>query len=148
VLVRCVVPSFYARGNTATPVRATIISVLANIAMKFALVWGAGLGVIGLALGTSLGAWVNFAVLAFLARRRAVLVATPELKRAIFPVIAAAAAAGAGFLAGVSLGHALIAPGALHDMAAFLIAAVAGAAGYVLVVFAFKRNLPFLGART
>ena len=93
VLVRCVVPSFYARKDTVTPVRATILSVIANIAIKFVLVWGAGLGVVGLALGTSFGAWVNFAVLAFLARRRAVLVATPELKRAIFPVIAAAAAA-------------------------------------------------------
>jgi putative peptidoglycan lipid II flippase len=39
VLVRCVVPSFYARGDTATPVRATIVSVIANIALKFALVW-------------------------------------------------------------------------------------------------------------
>jgi putative peptidoglycan lipid II flippase len=147
VLVRCVVPSFYARGDTATPVRATIVSVFANIALKFALVWGAGFGVVGLALGTSFGAWVNFAVLAFLARRRAVLVATPELKRAIFPVIAAAAAAGAGFLAGVTLGHAMIGPGALHDMAAFLMAAVGGATAYVLIVFAFKRDLPFRGAR-
>ncbi len=148
VLVRCVVPSFYARGDTATPVRATMISVFANIALKFALVWGANFGVVGLALGTSFGAWVNFAVLAFLARRRAVLVATPELKRAILPVIAAAAAAGAGFLAGVTLGHAMIGPGALHDMAAFLMAAVAGASAYVLIVFAFKRNFPFRGART
>jgi putative peptidoglycan lipid II flippase len=147
VLVRCVVPSFYARKDTATPVRATILSVVANIAIKFVLVWGAGLGVVGLALGTSLGAWVNFAVLAFLARRRAVLVATPELKRAIFPVIAAAAVAAVGFLAGVSFGHAMIGPGALHDIAAFLIAGLAGSAGYVLVVIAFRRNLPLLGAR-
>jgi putative peptidoglycan lipid II flippase len=147
VLVRCVVPSFYARKDTATPVRATILSVVANIALKFVLVWGAGLGVVGLALGTSFGAWVNFAVLAFLARRRAVLVATPELKRAIFPVVAAAAAAAAGFLAGVSLGHAMIGPGALHDIAAFTIAAFAGGAAYVLIVIAFKRNLPILGAR-
>jgi putative peptidoglycan lipid II flippase len=121
--------------------------VIANVALKFALVWGAGFGVVGLALGTSLGAWVNFAVLAFLARRRAVLVATPELKRAILPIIAAAAAAGAGFFAGVSLGHAMIGPGAFHDMAAFLMAGLAGTTGYVLAVFAFKRSLPFPGAR-
>ncbi|HUR60720.1 MAG TPA: lipid II flippase MurJ, partial [Opitutaceae bacterium] len=148
VLLRCVTPSFYARGDTATPVRATIVSVLANVAVKFALVWGAGFGVVGLALGTSLGAWVNFAVLAFLARRRAVLVATPELKRAIVPVIAAAAAAAAGFFAGVSLGRTIIGPGAFHDMALFLMAGVAGATGYVLTVLAFRRSLPFPGARS
>ncbi len=148
VLIRCVVPSFYARKDTATPVRATILSVIANIALKFVLVWGFGLGVVGLALGTSLGAWVNFAVLAFLARQRAVLVATTELRRAIVPVIAAAAAAAAGFLGGVSLGHAVIGPGALHDIGAFLIAGVMGATAYVAMVFALKRNLPVLRART
>ena len=148
VLVRCVVASFYARRDTATPVRATVISVAANIMLKFVLVWGFTLGVVGLALGTSFGAWVNFAVLAYLARRRAVLVATPELKRAIFPVIAAAAAAAAGFFAGVSLGHAMIGPGSFHDIATFLMAGLAGATGYGLAVFAFKRSLPFLGARS
>jgi putative peptidoglycan lipid II flippase len=68
VLVRCVVPSFYARGDTATPVRATVVSVIANIAMKVAFVWGLNLGVIGIALGTSLGAWVNFGMLTAMAR--------------------------------------------------------------------------------
>ena len=148
VLVRCVVPSFYARGDTATPVRATLISVSANIAMKIALVWGFGFGVVGLALGTSFGAWVNFAVLAFLARRRSVLVATPELKRAILPIAAAAGAAGIGFFAGVSLGHAVISPGAFYDVTAFIIAGAGGAGAYGLAVLALRRNLPFRRARS
>jgi putative peptidoglycan lipid II flippase len=146
VLLRCVVPSFYARGDTATPVRATLLSVAANIAMKIALVWGLGFGVVGLALGTSFGAWVNFAVLAFLARRRKVLVATPELKRAILPVGAASAAAAIGFFAGARLGHALIGPGAAHsDVTAFAIAALCGAGGYGLTVLVLRRSLPFRG---
>jgi putative peptidoglycan lipid II flippase len=148
VLVRCVVPSFYARGDTATPVRATLISVASNIGMKIALVWGLGFGVVGLALGTSFGAWVNLALLAFLARRRAVLVATSELKRAILPVTAAAAAAAAGFFCGASLGHAVIPPSAMYDVAVFLIAGSLGAGAYALVVMALRRSLPFRGART
>jgi putative peptidoglycan lipid II flippase len=148
VLVRCVVPSFYARGDTATPVRATMLSVLANIAMKFVLVWGLHLGVIGIALGTSIGAWVNFSILTWLARRRAVLVVTPELKRAIFPVLAAAGAAAAGFLAGRMLGHAVAIPGrAFYDVAAFLVAAMLGAGFYVAVVIGLRRSLPFQSAR-
>jgi putative peptidoglycan lipid II flippase len=146
VLIRCVVPSFYARGDTATPVRATLVSVAANIAMKIALVWGLGFGVVGLALGTSFGAWVNFAVLAFLARRRKVLVATPELKRAILPVGAASAASAIGFFAGARLGHALIGPGAAYsDVTAFAVAALCGAGGYGLTVLALRRSLPFRG---
>ena len=148
VLMRCVVPSFYARGDTATPVRATLVSVAANIAMKIALVWGLGFGVMGLALGTSFAAWVNFAMLAFLARRRAVLVATPELKRAILPVAAAAGAAAIGFFAGVSLGHAVIGPeAAFYDLTAFLIAGTCGAGAYLLAVLGLRRNLPFRSMR-
>jgi putative peptidoglycan lipid II flippase len=148
VLVRCVVPSFYARGDTATPVRATMVSVLANIAMKFVLVWGLHLGVIGIALGTSIGAWVNFSILTWLARRRAVLVVTPELKRAIFPVLAAAGAAAAGFLTGRMLGHAVAIPGrAFYDVAAFLVAGMLGAGFYVAVVIGLRRSLPFQSAR-
>ena len=147
VLVRCVVPSFYARGDTATPVRATLISVMANIGTKFALVWGLHLGVIGVALGTSVGGWVNLAILTWLARRRAVLVVTPELKRAVIPVIAAAGAAGAGFFIGSQLGHAVANPGReLYDVAAFLIAGTLGAAAYTAVVVGLRRSLPISGA--
>src|SRR5262249_5791781 len=111
--------------------------------MKIALVWGLNLGVVGIALGTSFGAWVNFAMLAAMARRRRVLVATPELKRAVVPVIAATVASAAGFFAGVRLGHALIAPGtAFYDLTAFIIAGAAGAGVYVLAVIALRRRLP------
>jgi putative peptidoglycan lipid II flippase len=147
VLLRCVTPSFFARGDTATPVRATVAGVTANIAMKFALVMGLDLGVFGLALGTVFGAWVNLGVLTYLARRRAVLVATPELKRGLFPVFAAAAAAAIGFFAGDAIGENLLGPvGGFRELIAFVIAGTAGAAGFALVVVSFRRNLP-LGAR-
>jgi putative peptidoglycan lipid II flippase len=141
VLVRCVVPSFYARGDTATPVRATVVSVAANIGMKIALVWGLDLGVAGIALGTSFGAWVNFAMLAFMARRRRILVATPELKRAIVPVAATAVAAAVGFFGGAELA-ARLGNGSLPDLAAFTIAGFCGAGAYAAAVLALRRNFP------
>ena len=147
VLLRCVTPSFYARGDTATPVRATLASVAANIAMKFAFVMGLDLGVFGLAVATSLSAWINLGVLTYLARRRSVLVATPELKRGLFPVFAAAIAAGIGFFAGDALSQSLLGPaGGFRELIAFVIAGSAGAAAFALVVVSFRRNLP-LGAR-
>jgi putative peptidoglycan lipid II flippase len=147
VLLRCVVPSFYARGDTATPVRATLVAVAANIAMKFAFVMGLDLGVFGLAIATSLSAWINLGVLTYLARRREVLVATPELKRGIIPVLAAAGAAGAGFFLGDALGQNFLgSAGGFHELIAFAIAGVLGAAAFAIVVMSFRRSLP-LGAR-
>jgi len=103
--------------------------------------------VFGLALGTSLGAWVNLGVLAYLARRRMLLVATPELKRGLLPVFAAAFAAGAGFFLGDTLGESFLGPGVGFRAAiAFVIAGGLGAAAFALVVMSFRRSLP-LGAR-
>jgi putative peptidoglycan lipid II flippase len=147
VLVRCVVPTFYARGNTATPVRATVISVASNIAMKMALVWGLHLGVAGIALGTAFGAWVNLAALAIMARKRAILVATPELKRAVLPVVAVTAAAAAGFVAGGALGDALLMTGVpFREFTAFLVAGSCGTLAYGIAVLGFRRRLPLGGA--
>jgi putative peptidoglycan lipid II flippase len=143
VLVRSVVPTFYARGDTATPVRATIISVASNVAMKMALVWGLNFGVAGIALGTAFGAWVNLASLVVMARRRAILVATPELKRAGLPIIAAAIAAAGGFIAGDRLSEAVIPAGiSLHEISSFLIAGLLGALFYAATVLALRRRLP------
>jgi len=148
VLVRCVVPSFYARGDTATPVRATVISVAANIAMKILLVWGLQLGVAGIALGTAFGAWINLASLVFMARKRAILVATPESKRAAIPVLAAAAAAAAGFIAGEALSDALVDPSIpLYRFVAFGFAGSCGAFAYGTVVLILRRFLPLGQAR-
>jgi putative peptidoglycan lipid II flippase len=57
VLIRSAVATFYARKDTATPVKAALIGVAINVALKVALV-----GVfaqIGLALATAVGAWTN-----------------------------------------------------------------------------------------
>lgn len=144
VLVRCITPTFYARHDTATPVRATIISVAANIGFKFLFVWGLDYGVVGIALGTSLGAWVNLGVLALMARRKKLLVMTTELKRALLSIVAAVVAAAAGFFVGSRYGEA-ISPAHFHDVITFAIAAVAGSLAYAVVVVVLRRNLP-LGA--
>jgi putative peptidoglycan lipid II flippase len=141
VLMRCIVPSFYARHDTATPVRATLIAVAANIAIKFALVWGFDWGIVGIALGTSLAAWLNLALLMLMARRRNILVLTAELKRALVSIAAAVAAAAAGFYGGAELGWS-VANLRFHDEIAFLIAALAGTGAYAAVVIALRRNLP------
>lgn len=64
VAVRALTPAFHARGNTATPVKVLGISILINIALKILLV--GTMAHAGLALATSVGAWVNAVLLAVL----------------------------------------------------------------------------------
>jgi putative peptidoglycan lipid II flippase len=67
VLIRSVVASFYARGDTATPVKAALIAVAVNIAFKILLM--GPLAQIGLALATAIGAWINFLLVVWFASR-------------------------------------------------------------------------------
>jgi putative peptidoglycan lipid II flippase len=57
VLIRSAVATFYARKDTATPVKAALTGVAVNVALKVALV--GSLAQVGLALATAVGAWVN-----------------------------------------------------------------------------------------
>src|SRR5690349_17105250 len=57
VLIRSAVATFYARKDTATPVKAALTGVAVNVALKVALV--GSLAQIGLALATAVGAWIN-----------------------------------------------------------------------------------------
>jgi putative peptidoglycan lipid II flippase len=124
ILLRCVVPSFYARGDTATPVRATILGVVSNIAMKLVLVWGLSFGIMGLAL-----------------------VATPELGRAIIPVAVIVALVAFGILAGLNIG-ALVFEGRafLAEEGVFLFAFAGAAIAFCGGVYAFSNRLPLKDA--
>ena len=67
ILVRSVVAPFLARGDTATPVKAALTGTAVNIVCKIALM--GSLAQIGLALATSIGAWINFVLVLWFARR-------------------------------------------------------------------------------
>ena len=73
VLLRTVTPLFHARGDTRTPVIATVTSIVLNLSVKLALIVGLSFGAVGLALGTSIGAWLNLAILGVIATSRGFL---------------------------------------------------------------------------
>jgi putative peptidoglycan lipid II flippase len=79
VALRALTPAFHARGDTSTPVKALGISILVNIALKIALM--GSLAHAGLALATSVGAWVNALILAFLLARAGRLALDQRLVR-------------------------------------------------------------------
>src|SRR5271166_5470237 len=65
VLIRSIVAPFLARGDTFTPMKAALIGTAVNIVFKVALM--ASLAQVGLALATSIGAWINFILVLFFA---------------------------------------------------------------------------------
>jgi putative peptidoglycan lipid II flippase len=140
-LVRIVASTFYARHDTATPARITVLAMLCNIALKVVLVWGFHLGIAGVALGTSLGAWLNVAVLTAIGRKRMLLSIDRSFNRAMIPVLLAAAAAGAGAWGGAMFARNLMVT-RLHDEMMLAGAVVVGVAAYSAVVIAFRRALP------
>jgi putative peptidoglycan lipid II flippase len=67
VLIRSATATFFARGDTATPVKAALIAAAVNIAFKVLLM--GPLAQIGLALATSIGAWINLGLVVWFAAR-------------------------------------------------------------------------------
>jgi putative peptidoglycan lipid II flippase len=74
VLIKVLVPGYYARENTATPVKFAVASMIVNTALSILLVWPPfglpSLGFVGIAIATSLAAWVNAVLLGIGLRRR------------------------------------------------------------------------------
>jgi putative peptidoglycan lipid II flippase len=68
--VKVLVPTFYALGDTRTPVLASFLSVIVNLAGNVVLAWGLHMGHVGLALSTSLTMLFNFAQLSWFLRKK------------------------------------------------------------------------------
>ena len=87
VLIRSAVATFFARGDTATPVKAALIGVAVNIAFKIALM--GPLAQVGLALATSIGAWINLGLIVYFAHRAGHMSIDARLRRSALKLIAA-----------------------------------------------------------
>ena len=81
VLIRSVVATFFARGDTATPVKAALIAAAVNIAFKVLLM--GPLAQVGLALATSIGAWINLGLVIWFAARAGHMPRDERLRRSI-----------------------------------------------------------------
>jgi putative peptidoglycan lipid II flippase len=79
VLLRSAAVTFLARGDTTTPVIALAVAVVVNVGLKVLLM--ERYAQVGLAFATSIGAWVNFAMLLWFARRRGLITVDPQIVR-------------------------------------------------------------------
>jgi putative peptidoglycan lipid II flippase len=96
VLMRSVSATFLARGDTATPVKALFVGVAFNVALKILLM--DRFAQIGLAFATSVGAWINFLLLAWFAARQGFLTVDRRLMRSAAKFVVAGLVLGAGLL--------------------------------------------------
>lgn len=137
VLIRSAVATFYARKDTATPVKAALIGVAVNVALKIALM--GPLAQIGLALGTAIGAWINLLLVLGFAVRRGFLDFDRALMLSLGKFVASGAVLAAALWASAKFASAYLAAlPAFRDETTLLILIVVGAAVYagsILLLF-------------
>ena len=147
VLIRSAVATFFSRGDTATPVKAALLAAAVNIAFKVLLM--GPLAQVGLALATSIGAWINLGLVIWFAARAGHIVQDDRLRQSVVSLaIAGVALAGALWLC-----HAPVVQWASDwhrwsDLGALAILAAIGGAVYggtVLFLFGRAKIMSFLG---
>jgi putative peptidoglycan lipid II flippase len=144
VLIRSVVAPFLARGDTATPVKAALTGTAVNIVFKIALM--GPLAQVGLALATSIGAWINFLLVVWLAWRARLIGADAELRSSLLK-LAAAGIAFAVFVFFTTIGvtELLSSLSTFRSESELLVLALLGGAFYGAIVLALfgRRWLSF-----
>jgi putative peptidoglycan lipid II flippase len=133
VLMRSFTAPFYARGDTATPVKAALLAAAINIALKVVLM--GPLAQVGLALATSVGAWINLSLLAYFARRQGFAVSGTAIGRPVAKLIVAGIVLAAALFAGAyGLERALAGMTKFRDETALAILVVLATTVYALAI--------------
>ncbi len=139
VLLRILQPAFFARQDTRTPMRFSLISVAVNIVLGVSLFWT--IGFIGVAIATSTAAWITVLQMWLALTRRNVWRPSPRASGKIIRVIIASAALG---LLLVGLNHlrpqieglvGMMAPGAAKELSILGVSAF-GLLLYPVLLFA------------
>jgi len=135
VLIRSTVATFFARGDTATPVKAALIAAAVNIAFKFLLM--GPLAQVGLALATSIGAWINLGLVLWFAARAGHVHIDERLRQSTIKLAAAGLAlAAALWLCEAPVAHLFAGWRKLGDVASLALLAAIGGAVYGGIVLA------------
>jgi putative peptidoglycan lipid II flippase len=101
VLLRSFTAPFYARGDTATPVKAALLAAGINILLKVLLM--GHLAQVGLAAATSVGAWINLSLLGYFARGQGFAVSGAAIGRPVVKLLISGAVLAVALLVGAHL---------------------------------------------
>ncbi len=85
VLVKVLLPNFFANGDTKTPLKVSVICLLANVINSFIFInFFAHLGI---ALATSISAWLNASLLYYYLKRKKLIFLDQRLKHKTFAIL-------------------------------------------------------------
>jgi putative peptidoglycan lipid II flippase len=87
----------YANEDTVTPVKVGVVSALSNVILSYTFIHI--LAHVGIALATSMAAWIQFVLLAYLARRKYALAGDDRLRARFWRIIISALGMGMGLYA-------------------------------------------------
>ncbi|TDU00795.1 putative peptidoglycan lipid II flippase [Azorhizobium sp. AG788] len=136
LVVRAFVSPFNARGDTATPMRASLTAVGLNVALKFALM--GPLAQVGLALATAIGGWINVGLLIWFARRRGFPIGDERLFGHLVRLLLCGVVLAVVLEVGVwGMGRLTEGLAGSRDEVIFLAVVLAGGLAYLLAVAAF-----------
>src|SRR5262249_39398644 len=136
VLIRSAVATFYARKDTATPVKASLTGLAVNMRLKLLLM--KPFAQIGLAFATAVGAWVNLLLVLALAVRAGYLELNRELWRSVLRFAACGVVLATALWAAARFAATHFAGIGFHDEATLLLLIGVGAVVYgacVLLLF-------------
>jgi len=141
VMIKVFSPAYFAREDTATPMRYAVISLTANTLGSIGLFFlFRRLGLmphLGIALATSAGGWLNAGLLYATLARRGDLVADARLRRSLKLVVIASLVMGAVvWIVSALLNEWFIAPGFLVRAGALALLVGAGLAVYSIAIVA------------
>ncbi|MEO1920763.1 MAG: murein biosynthesis integral membrane protein MurJ [Sphingomonadaceae bacterium] len=134
VLVKVLVPNFYARSDTRTPVYAAFISLTVFVALNFAVM--TEYGVVGVAYASVVGAWINVIFLYIVLVKRGYYAIPLPLVGRIARQLVAAAAMGAALWFARDLLTGWFSAGLFARLGALLALVAAAAVVYFGVAFA------------
>ncbi len=146
VLIRSAVATFFARGDTATPVLAALIAAAVNIGFKVLLM--GPLAQVGLALATSIGAWINLLLVTWFAIRAGHIQIDARLRQSAVKLAAAGVVMAAVLWLTAAPVARLCAGLPMHNVATLaVLAALSGTlyAGMVVAVFGRRWLAAFRG---
>lgn len=136
VLIRSAVATFFARGDTATPVKAALIAAAVNISFKVLLM--GPLAQVGLALATSIGAWINLALVVWFAHRAGHLHIDQRLRNsAVRLALSGVVLAAVLWFSYGPVARGLAGIGGLHDIATLAVLGAIGAVVYGGLIWLF-----------
>jgi putative peptidoglycan lipid II flippase len=134
VLIKVLTPGFYARGDTRTPLRLALWSMLVNLIGNLILIWP--LAHVGVGVATAISAWVNVALLWFTLRKRGHIELDKRLAQKSVRMAIAAAVMGLALWAGNSIVEANLGVGLWHRIMLLGALVGGGIVIYGLAIFA------------